>query len=69
MNAANEVAVGAYLAGRLQFGDIPAVIDKVLAADWPRTVSKIEEILEADAQAREGAVRWAGILGKRRHFR
>ncbi len=69
MNAANEVAVGVYLAGRLRFGDIPRVIAKVMAGNWPRTVSKIEEIFEADAHARESAGRWAEILRKRRRFR
>ena len=69
MNAANEVAVGAYLAGRLRFGDIPRVIAKVMAGNWPREVSKIEEIFEVDAQAREAACRWAEILKKRRRLR
>jgi len=69
MNAANEVAVSAYLAGRLRFGDIPTVIAKVMAGKWPRTVSKIEEVFEADAQARQRAQRWAQALGKRRYLR
>jgi len=69
MNAANEVAVAAYLEGNLRFGDIPALIAKVMADSWPRSVSRIEEIFEADAQARESAARWAQILKKRRRFR
>lgn len=69
MNAANEVAVGAYLEGRLRFGDIPRVIGKVLAGNWPRTVSRIEEVFEADTAARRSADRWARILKKRRAFR
>ncbi len=69
MNAANEVAVGAYLEGHLMFGDIPRVVGKVLAGDWPKTVSRIEEIFEADTAARQSAGRWTRTLRKERHFR
>jgi 1-deoxy-D-xylulose-5-phosphate reductoisomerase len=56
LNAANEVAVAAFLAGQLRFTDIPAVIGRVLemaAIDEPQTLADVQR---ADAQARELAV-------------
>ena len=35
LNAADEVAVAAFLAGDLRFDRIPAVLECVLASDWP----------------------------------
>ena len=35
LNAADEVAVAAFLTGELRFDRIPAVIERVLAAAWP----------------------------------
>ena len=55
LNAANEVAVGAFLAGRLRFGQIAEVVEaamnKTPAAD-PRT---LDDLLAADAAARATA--------------
>ncbi|RMG29207.1 MAG: 1-deoxy-D-xylulose-5-phosphate reductoisomerase [Gammaproteobacteria bacterium] len=60
LNAANEVAVAAFLDGRLPFGGIPAVIAHVLERVPVLTPHSLEEILARDAQARaeaEAAVR------------
>ena len=62
LNAANEVAVAAFLAGTLRFTDIAATVahclDKVLpSADEVRSV---EGLLALDARARQQAQRWAG---------
>lgn len=55
LNAANEVAVEAFLGGELAFTRIPAVIERVLAdVSWGE-VSHLEDVLEADAGAREAA--------------
>jgi 1-deoxy-D-xylulose-5-phosphate reductoisomerase len=51
-NAANEVAVAAFLAGRLPFGRIAAVVLEVCAAHVPVTVSDLETVRAADAWAR-----------------
>ena len=52
MNAANEVAVYAFLAGRLRFLDIAAVIEETLAELPPAPLHSFESLGEADAEAR-----------------
>ena len=53
LNAANEVAVGAFLAGRIRFTDIVRVVEKVSAA-WRRAERSVtlKDVLRADAEAR-----------------
>jgi 1-deoxy-D-xylulose-5-phosphate reductoisomerase len=52
LNAADEIAVAAFLDGRLSFPGIAAVIEKVLEA-MPRTpMQKIDDVIAADAEAR-----------------
>ena len=56
LNAANEIAVGAFLERRLGFLDIPDVIERVLAA--PRSARpslRCEDVLAADAGRAAGA--------------
>jgi 1-deoxy-D-xylulose-5-phosphate reductoisomerase len=55
LNAANEVAVAAFLAGRMRFTDIPAVIGAVLAQYGGPDPGDLESILALDHQARESA--------------
>jgi len=55
LNAANEVAVHAFLAGRLRFLDIGAVIEETLAQLPARQVHSFEMLGDADARAREVA--------------
>ena len=52
LNAANEVAVQAFLEGRLNFTGIAAVIDKVLQRLNSVPVTALGDVLEADVQAR-----------------
>jgi 1-deoxy-D-xylulose-5-phosphate reductoisomerase len=56
LNAANEEAVAAFLAGGLKFLDIAGVSDHVLAEigrrNGPRRLSSLEEAIAADAEAR-----------------
>jgi len=59
LNAANEVAVHAFLQGRLGFLDIAAVIEETLARLPARAVHSFDALGEADAQAREVAAELA----------
>jgi 1-deoxy-D-xylulose-5-phosphate reductoisomerase len=52
LNAANEVAVHAFLAGRLRFVEIAAVIEETLGRLPAAQVHSFESLGEADAQAR-----------------
>jgi 1-deoxy-D-xylulose-5-phosphate reductoisomerase len=53
LNAANEVAVHAFLGGRLSFPEIAAVIEEALSQLPARPVHSFESLAEADAQARK----------------
>jgi 1-deoxy-D-xylulose-5-phosphate reductoisomerase len=55
LNAANEVAVEAFLAGRLRFTGIAEVIGETLAAVPGRSADDLAGIMEADARARREA--------------
>jgi 1-deoxy-D-xylulose-5-phosphate reductoisomerase len=52
LNAANEVAVQAFLEGRLNFTGIATVIDKVLQRLESSPVKALGDVLDADAAAR-----------------
>jgi 1-deoxy-D-xylulose-5-phosphate reductoisomerase len=52
LNAANEVAVHAFLDGRLPFAGIPEVIDRTLDALPAQSVGHFEQLFEVDAEAR-----------------
>jgi 1-deoxy-D-xylulose-5-phosphate reductoisomerase len=56
-NAANEVAVGAFLAGRIPFGRISEVIEGTLERHRPGAAASIEAVRAADADARSHAER------------
>jgi 1-deoxy-D-xylulose-5-phosphate reductoisomerase len=55
LNAANEVAVHAFLEGRLNFTAIPVVIEGVLNRVPSGPVRSLDAVLSADAAAREAA--------------
>ncbi|MDD4964018.1 MAG: 1-deoxy-D-xylulose-5-phosphate reductoisomerase [Gallionella sp.] len=55
MNAANEIAVAAFLDRKIAFLAIPQLIDTVLNKLPIQAVTCIEDVLEADAQARVAA--------------
>ena len=57
LNAANEVAVAAFLSGRIGFLDIAAIVEEVLSGYSAPTPRSIAEILEADGAARHAASR------------
>lgn len=53
LNAANEVAVAAFLAGRIGFADIAIVVERVLALGNHRPAPRsLEDVLAVDADAR-----------------
>ncbi|HYM77801.1 MAG TPA: 1-deoxy-D-xylulose-5-phosphate reductoisomerase [Candidatus Dormibacteraeota bacterium] len=53
LNAADEVAVAAFLEGNIRFDQIPRVIEDVLSATSSRAPESIKKVLEADAEARQ----------------
>jgi 1-deoxy-D-xylulose-5-phosphate reductoisomerase len=55
LNAANEVAVAAFLAGRIGFLDIAMIVEDVLQRYSAPPPASIDDVLAADAQARAQA--------------
>ena len=55
LNAADEIAVQAFLDKQLNFGDIPGVIDRVMESAPGGPMNDLNAALGADAQARECA--------------
>lgn len=55
MNAANEVAVEAFLQNGIRFLDIPDIIRSTMEAHTPRPIDGLDDALEADRWAREKA--------------
>ena len=55
LNAANEVAVEAFLAGRIGFMEIPHIIESVLSSSVLDTVESIAQLVAVDAEARSCA--------------
>jgi 1-deoxy-D-xylulose-5-phosphate reductoisomerase len=62
LNAANEIAVHAFLEGRLDFLGIPAVVEATLDRLPAAPVRAFESLYEADREAREAA---AGLVAVR----
>jgi len=54
-NAANEVAVSAFLAGRIPFGRIPEVVEQTLERHDVTDGDTVDVLLEVDARARREA--------------
>ena len=52
LNAGNEIAVAAFLDGKVRFTDIPRVIAETLERVKSGTVSILDDVLEADREAR-----------------
>ncbi|MDI7260263.1 MAG: 1-deoxy-D-xylulose-5-phosphate reductoisomerase [Thermodesulfobacteriota bacterium] len=53
LNAANEVAVNAFLEGWIKFTDVPPLLQRVMEEHEVKTIRTIEDILRADQWARE----------------
>jgi 1-deoxy-D-xylulose-5-phosphate reductoisomerase len=55
LNAADEVAVAAFLAGKITFDEIPRIIEDAVSASNSEKLESIAKVLEADADARRYA--------------
>jgi 1-deoxy-D-xylulose-5-phosphate reductoisomerase len=64
MNAANEVAVEAFLNGGIRFVDIAEVIRSTMEAHQPHEVESLDDALETDRWAREKAEALVHALAK-----
>jgi 1-deoxy-D-xylulose-5-phosphate reductoisomerase len=63
LNAANEIAVHAFLQSRLRFIEIPDVIERALQTLPGEPVQAFESLYEADRRAREVAGEAVALLG------
>lgn len=61
-NAANEIAVEAFVAGKIRFVQIPAIIEKTLDSAAGAEPSSLDEVLESDRRARERAAAFVEAL-------
>ena len=57
LNAADEIAVAAFLDGQIRFDDIPRVVEEVLSTTGSGKLESIRKVLDADAEARQLALR------------
>jgi 1-deoxy-D-xylulose-5-phosphate reductoisomerase len=55
LNAANEIAVDAFLAGKIGFRQIHQIIEKTMQGHSPQRAQNVEDVLEVDRWARERA--------------
>ena len=55
LSAVDDVAVAAFLAGQITFGDIPTILSTILDRHRNQPVDRIEAVLETDAWARREA--------------
>jgi 1-deoxy-D-xylulose-5-phosphate reductoisomerase len=63
LNAANEVAVAAFLAREIRFDQIHTVNAETLSTVLPHSPDSLEALLALDAQARAAAQQWVRRLG------
>lgn len=60
LNAANEIAVDAFLGGRIAFLDIPALVERALEAHTDTDVTSLDAILALDSTTRATVRSWIG---------
>ena len=58
LNAANEIAVAAFLSGRIRFVQIPALIARALDTVPPRRLDDLETCVAVDAETRRLVAGW-----------
>ncbi|WP_043548982.1 1-deoxy-D-xylulose-5-phosphate reductoisomerase, partial [Pseudomonas aeruginosa] len=58
LNAANEVAVAAFLERHIRFSDIAVIIEDVLNREAVTAVESLDQVLAADRRARSVAGQW-----------
>lgn len=64
LNAANEIAVEAFLQGRIRFPEIARIIAQVLEQQPVEPVASLEAVFEADRRARELSRHWLERQGR-----
>ncbi len=64
LNAANEVAVAAFLERRIRFPEIASIIDAVLNFEPAAVVESLDVVLAADSRARALAEQWLNRHGR-----
>jgi 1-deoxy-D-xylulose-5-phosphate reductoisomerase len=64
LNAADEIAVAAFLEGNIRFDEIPRIIEEVLSATNSGTLESIAKVLEVDGEARRYAKERVGNMKK-----
>ncbi|WP_192563702.1 1-deoxy-D-xylulose-5-phosphate reductoisomerase [Pseudomonas gozinkensis] len=64
LNAANEVAVAAFLDGRVRYLEIASIIEEVLNLEPVVALNDLEAVFTADATARTLAVQWLTRHGR-----
>ncbi len=64
LNAADEVAVAAFLAGRIEFTAIAAVIERVLEEMPAQPVTHFEDLFAVDEEARRRTEEQVGGLAR-----
>ncbi|NTU60124.1 MAG: 1-deoxy-D-xylulose-5-phosphate reductoisomerase [Deltaproteobacteria bacterium] len=64
LSGANEIAVEAFLAGRLPFAEIAAAVSAALEAHQTGPLESIQAALQADLWAREFARSWVAARGR-----
>jgi 1-deoxy-D-xylulose-5-phosphate reductoisomerase len=64
LNAANEVAVAAFLDRRIRYPEIASIIDEVLNLEPVVEVQELDAIFEIDSKARVLAEQWLGRHGR-----
>lgn len=64
LNAANEVAVGAFLDQRIRYPEIASMIDEVLNLEAVVPLSDLDAVFEADSKARVLAEQWLNRNGR-----
>jgi 1-deoxy-D-xylulose-5-phosphate reductoisomerase len=60
LSAADEVAVEAFLTGRISFLEMAEIVERVLEAHEPVAVTSVEAVFETDRWARRKAEETAG---------
>jgi 1-deoxy-D-xylulose-5-phosphate reductoisomerase len=61
LNAANEVAVNAFLEKRIRFTDIPRLVERALAAHKSIAHPSLDVVLATDEKVRQEVTRWIGL--------
>lgn len=64
LNAANEVAVAAFLDRRIRYPEIASIIDEVLNLEAVVEVQELDAVFEIDSKARVLAEQWLGRNGR-----